>query len=590
MAKLETLPNEILCEVFQFITTPQLFHAFDNLNNRFAYLIRNVPLHVEFSRVTKSSHDVFCRLIASDAEMKKNIISLRLSNDETVGRIEDFVSVISLNHLDNLRSLTLDQVDEAGVQVLLPMLRSLSKLCYFSFLRKTELESDCIQSGFGAPAPQPLDFKSILSSKHLRTLSLPYFICNPISIHEALNVTSATLFYACTNDVLQLFISAPLLKHFRARKLSKPCMQSDAPTNVDVNAVHLKDFLLDWCDVECDELEFLLKRIPNLKTLSLSSYYDVDEPVAYFWQKLIESSLEHLRVFNFCFQFHCKRDSSDGLHLFNGFQNDFWHEQHHWYTNYTIRRGYSGAIYTIPYSRSEYYLDLPIDLEDSVLSNDPSTFNNVKRLSIRNQQITDNLPYYFQNVQSLILSKEWYVDKYEFSYVKFLSSIVNTSNVTCLELRPDYFTAQSEFLDLFKILPHLSSLHVHRKHLNKFYDDINLCQYLKGLYIKKLDIFVTSYRPSFAPDRIDIKTCQLFPYLEELCCTYVDQVDVLLLALQEWSKLSYLKTKRISKDITSWIEENASTLKIRIDFESIVSDLAEVQMMIMLSDPNPDSE
>ena len=123
--------------------------------------------------------------------------------------------------------------------------------------------------------------------------------------------------------------------------------------------------------------------------------------------------------------------------------------------------------------------------------------------------------------------------------------------------------------------------------MNTFYDDIALCQYLKGLHIRKLDIFVTSYRSSFIPDRIDVKTCQLFPHLQELCCTYVEQVAVLLLALRDWPTLSYLKTKHVSKDITSWIEENASTLNMRIDFESIMDDHDKAQMM---SDTNSDYE
>ncbi len=63
MMKFEYLPNEIFIECFQYLNTLDIFHPFDQLNNRFDQLIRNISLHLNFENVHQSKFDQLCSSI-----------------------------------------------------------------------------------------------------------------------------------------------------------------------------------------------------------------------------------------------------------------------------------------------------------------------------------------------------------------------------------------------------------------------------------------------------------------------------------------------------------------------------------------------
>src|SRR4051812_22942942 len=95
--KFEFLPNEIFIECFQYLNTLDIFYSFDRLNYRFYKLIRNILLHLNFQQLKKFKFNQFCQIILSNAEIKYNIISLKLSNDGTRGQIQEFLSLFPLN-------------------------------------------------------------------------------------------------------------------------------------------------------------------------------------------------------------------------------------------------------------------------------------------------------------------------------------------------------------------------------------------------------------------------------------------------------------------------------------------------------------
>jgi hypothetical protein len=60
VTKFEFLPNEILIECFEYLNAIDIFDAFYFLNNRYYKLIQNIPLHLDFRHVQKSTFDQFC--------------------------------------------------------------------------------------------------------------------------------------------------------------------------------------------------------------------------------------------------------------------------------------------------------------------------------------------------------------------------------------------------------------------------------------------------------------------------------------------------------------------------------------------------
>ena len=77
MMKLEFLPNEILLNCFEYLNAPDIFHCFNQLNNRFHSVIRNIPLRLNFQQFKKTSFDKVCQIILSNPQIKQNIIYLK---------------------------------------------------------------------------------------------------------------------------------------------------------------------------------------------------------------------------------------------------------------------------------------------------------------------------------------------------------------------------------------------------------------------------------------------------------------------------------------------------------------------------------
>ncbi|CAF0981462.1 unnamed protein product [Adineta ricciae] len=434
MSKLETLPDEILREIFQYTNAADLFYSFDQLNHHFTRLVRDVPLHIEFSRVTKLIYKQFCQLILSNSQVKRNVVSLRLSNGETFSNIKDFLLANPLDSFINLRSLSLLAIDDTDVKIISFVLPSLANLSHFSFTHNEKFGYNCLISRYGLANPQAVNFTWIFPLINLRRLSTPYFYHTLTCVERTVNLTSVTISKCDVDHVLQLFAYAPLLKQLQIDRALKSEKKIEEFTSVTVNAVHLTKCSIYSCESSFKELEFLLKHTPNLRILSLRNADNIDMINAIRWQEFIEFSLKHLSSFEFVFSLFGSIDDIQAvLDIFSKFQGDFWHEQHRWYTNYQIHE-YSALIYTIPYPGNDFYLYSPIDLQNSVLSNDTHIFDNVKTLSVEVDQNPRNLPHYFRNVRSLELNIFPENHQSGLTYGTFLPSIVNVSNVTHLAI------------------------------------------------------------------------------------------------------------------------------------------------------------
>ena len=167
MSKLETLPNEILREVFQYTNAADLFYSFDQLNRRFTRLVRDAPLHIQFSRVTKSICEQFCQLILSNSQVKRNVVSIRLSNGETFANIKHFLLANPLNSFINLRSLSLLAIDDTDVEIISFILPLLSNLSDFSFTHNEKFSYNSYISRYGLANPRVVNFTWIFPLTNL---------------------------------------------------------------------------------------------------------------------------------------------------------------------------------------------------------------------------------------------------------------------------------------------------------------------------------------------------------------------------------------------------------------------------------------
>ncbi|CAF4625477.1 unnamed protein product [Rotaria sp. Silwood2] len=94
--------------------------------------------------------------------------------------------------------------------------------------------------------------------------------------------------------------------------------------------------MIDYSEANFQALQILLKYIPNLKILSIYAPNNMEMVDADRWQHLIESSLIHLHIFKFIFDYYAIDDYNKILKKLEEFRTDFWIKQHQWYTNYEI--------------------------------------------------------------------------------------------------------------------------------------------------------------------------------------------------------------------------------------------------------------
>jgi hypothetical protein len=548
----ELLPNEIFNECFQYLNAFDIFYSFDRLNYRFYSVIRNSPLYLNFQPLKKFQFNDFCQTILSNPEIKQNIISLQLSNIGTCGEIQLFLSLFPLNEFINLRSLSLIDIENDNIQQILPMLPFLSNLYQLS-CSSTEYKS--------------LEIMPALLKSKIRILKLPNVDMNSLSIDETIPITSLTISYCHLSDVCQLFQYTPMLKYLKIERLSDNSITGNELNLINTSAVHLKQLIVDSSTVEFQVLELLLNRIPNLQIFSIFAKDNMEMFDANRWQHLIESYLPHLHIFKFKFDYCSSRLSSDEkLIEFRKFQTDFWHKQHHWYTNYEID-SLLVSVYTLPYARSEYTLTtMKHEYGNS------NEFDNVNKLSIWTRAITDDSPYYFRNIQSLRLTngynnegkKDWYELRTE--QIEFLGMIVNLSNIKHLIIDKECRMTSSFLSKLLKNMPNVSSLTIKKDTLISSLENREFCKYLNKK-IKTLDIsgdWVDRYIP-FKKIRL---FGEAFSNIEQLQC-HIGDIHDLLQILAECSKLSMIKIVCIDQQTESWIETNASTLNVYIDLRAM---------------------
>jgi len=155
--KFEFLPNEIVFVCFEYLHIFDIFYSFDQLNNRFFQLIRNISFQLNFENVQKIKFDKFCIKMKSNPEIKKQIYSLKLSNINTCGQINEFLSIFSFNEFSYLQSLTLIEAEKQNIEKLKTTLSQLFDLSSFHMIY---------------PRSEDNEILDILPMSNLQTLSI----------------------------------------------------------------------------------------------------------------------------------------------------------------------------------------------------------------------------------------------------------------------------------------------------------------------------------------------------------------------------------------------------------------------------------
>jgi hypothetical protein len=319
----------------------------------------------------------------------------------------------------------------------------------------------------------------------------------------------------------------------------------------------------------------ILKQTPNLKSLTIGSDNNPDMIDADRWKHLITSSLPYLNIFKFKFDFDFYSESRNNIMYgkWRQFQDDFWHKQHHWYTEYSTSNN-SASIYTTPYI-SERFVLIPSTRRYCIKwMNNINTFDNIRDLTIHPDAMTEQCEYHFSHVISLELGDSSALAHNSLLYkkhIEFLKMIVYLSNVKNLKIRSNcQLKTSSVLLEILKQAPQISSISINPNALILLFDDVELCKYLNKM-IKNLSIW-DSWETSFNIFYETKQFCKIFSNIEQLMCR-IEQLDSLLFLLKRLRKLSYIKAdleRSTSADQINSFKKKVHKLRKRIiiDIES----------------------
>ena len=459
VTKFEVLPNEILIQCFEHLNALDLFYSFDQLNYRFNYIIRHIPLYVNLEGdINKSIFDQFCNKTLLNPQIKDEVYALNLpsfkDNNPEGLRTKLFLSIFLLEEFVNVQKLKTN----ADVN-LIPMGTQSSH-----FSSKSTLEF------------------SITSFHKLRALYISALDERSMSFENInLSITNLTLQSCDLNSFHYLSKHVPMLKYLHINQFHGSKDLSNK--NTKQSCLYLKQLSIDYFGYSFDDFETLMQFTPNLKILTISAY-DRDMIDAIKWERLITSSLPCLDILQFEFKCWYPRGTQNIINKLEEFQTNFWQTQHNWFIEYALIYD-SVLIYTIPYVVNTYEVTSNYKIYRNNLKNNVNTFVNVTNLKLNYEILTDNYEDYFPNVTYLELDRK--SASLTNQQIEYLGKIVNMFHLKHLDISQVYFTNSSVLIKLFERMPQLSVLSVASDQLSKIFNNDELCKYLNQI-VKRLHI------------------------------------------------------------------------------------------------------
>ena len=368
MMLIESLANEILIEVFEYLDTHHLIRAFRQLNIRFHCLLQFYfrSHRLNFESLSKDEYDFISQHLLRF--VIDQIPSLSLANDETPGLPEYFLSQsFTLDRFIHLQFLSLSNISSLPtLNQIIYQCQSLQFLTHLHILNR--YENDIY-----------LDITNLLDNiwnlKNLVVCQLSGVqYLNTTGLLDISTVSSSiehlSIEYILSNltNLVHLFKHTPSLRQFHG------LVHSYSPVDqFDIDISSLKSLQLSFGG-SFHSLEKLLKTCSNLIYLQIDIsrvYIDGDQ-----WKSLIINYLPNLKTFHLRMIFSLDSYNQDIDEILDSFRDTFWIEEHQWF----VRCQWNSSdpyklitIYTQPYvfksfdcsnaisksNISHFYIELP---------------------------------------------------------------------------------------------------------------------------------------------------------------------------------------------------------------------------------------
>jgi hypothetical protein len=351
---LETLANELLLEVFEFLTTNDRLHAFHNLNHRFSSLlsISFQTINLDMRSMSKCNFSIIYRHYLP--AIVDQVVSLRLTGSaDGPPQTEFFVfSDLVIRQFYCLRSLSLYHLRQGetlrNILVDLHQLPQLSHLniidCHLFLDHAIKL--DIINGIWSLPklthchlgltfADENYFISTKVVSLSLKHLFIPNLLCR-------------------LNEMARLFNNTPNLWYF--------CVRVNATNELEQlssSALSIKTLKLSW-NGGPGFMTNLLKSVPNLSRLTVvTTCININ---GHQLEQIIITHLPKLKVFRLKMDIDLDLRfwTEEEFHrLFNTFTTSFWIDKRKWFVRcdcYPQKTRSALCLYTLPYAFDTFHI------------------------------------------------------------------------------------------------------------------------------------------------------------------------------------------------------------------------------------------
>ncbi|CAF1189247.1 unnamed protein product, partial [Adineta ricciae] len=344
-----SLPNEILFEVFKYLSQSDLFYAFLNLNQRFNHVLQPYTHHIDCSKLSIEQFEHIRNHLS-------NVKSLVINNQYAIKQV--FRIDLNLHRFPFLERLSL--VD--------PTIEELNLI--FSKLKQMSIRTLNIRIQRPSSSTNEVTYKSCLQHHLFGLTQIKTLQSITIEMHnnDYLQFVAKTDIPANYDHLKELTIPLRsfdslllLLEHVpNLQKLCVKLFADQTPLNVPLSGkppINLVDFELHVTGNELNFDRFVLlmtSRIRAARLERLAYFNRTTTDQTYFnghrWEIFLENSFPRLKQLQFCFDMpvddiHTRLNSI--LASFSSFDN-------HWPIGHIIWRPHSNKtrlkLFTLPYA------------------------------------------------------------------------------------------------------------------------------------------------------------------------------------------------------------------------------------------------
>ncbi|CAF0983776.1 unnamed protein product [Rotaria sp. Silwood1] len=331
ISSLEVLSTEILFEIFDYLTTFDIFYAWINLNRRINDIVGLYSLQLDFQQISRSKFDFICRHI-----QPKQVISIYFSDELMPDQVKIFNKYFSNFHNLFICLKKIKFINTSTILSNFPI--NVSSLSIKTYL-KTNNTNYFIRKILNQQA-QYLTYLKVDGSYVFRSINTSF----PSLKHLIIDYCTVTEFH----QILHYFKSSLThLNIFLDREENLTILNFEHLSNT---LIHLTISFSEEILMSFELIKEFIQQLVKLKYLTIQATGTLDLMNGQLWEEyLIERKL---KKFNFKFtlskNFICYQDKD---FLLQSFRSSFWLEKQHWYI--ACEKGELKSsrpiIYSIPY-------------------------------------------------------------------------------------------------------------------------------------------------------------------------------------------------------------------------------------------------